>query len=96
MKLDGRDLKTLNVTWLRQQIKLVQQEPVLFSATVRQNIEQGLLGSKYENGTPEVKLQMVIDAAKIANAYDFITKLPEGFDTMCGQGGGLLSGGELS
>ncbi len=94
IRLDGHDLQDLNVRWLRQQIALVQQEPVLFSMSVRDNIATGLIGSKYEHASPEEKEKLIIEAATIANAHDFILKLPDGYNTSCGAGGMLLSGGQ--
>ncbi|KAF1983472.1 P-loop containing nucleoside triphosphate hydrolase protein [Aulographum hederae CBS 113979] len=92
--LDGVDLQELNVHWLRQQISLVQQEPVLFSTTIFDNIRHGLLGTEYEDLDDEKIKNMVIDAAKMANAHDFISALPEGYETNVGARGFLLSGGQ--
>ncbi|SCV74374.1 BQ2448_6806 [Microbotryum intermedium] len=94
IKLDGIELKELNVRWLRNQIGLVSQEPTLFASTVAGNIEMGLIGSKYENESKEQKRERVIAAAKQANADGFITALPEGYDTLIGERGMLLSGGQ--
>ncbi|KAK4047990.1 hypothetical protein OIV83_005024 [Microbotryomycetes sp. JL201] len=91
--LDGRELKTLNVRWLRSQIGLVSQEPTLFATTVAGNIEHGLIG-KFESDTPEERRQRIIEAAKKANADGFISALPQGYDTMIGERGMLLSGGQ--
>ncbi|KIV91662.1 hypothetical protein PV10_06176 [Exophiala mesophila] len=92
--LDGHDISTLNLHWLRQQIALVQQEPVLFSQTIRENIQNGLIGSKYENESEEKQNFLMIEAAKKANAHDFISSLPEGYETHVGERGFLLSGGQ--
>ncbi|OAL30045.1 hypothetical protein AYO20_08949 [Fonsecaea nubica] len=92
--LDGHDLSTLNLHWLRQQIALVQQEPILFSQTIKENIRNGLVGSKYENESEEQQTQRIIDAAKQANAHDFISSLPDGYETHVGERGFLLSGGQ--
>lgn len=70
--LDGRDIKTLKLRWLRQQIGLVSQEPALFATTIKENI---LLGR------PEADQLEVEEAARVANAHSFIIKLPEGYDT---------------
>ncbi|CDZ97501.1 p-loop containing nucleoside triphosphate hydrolase protein [Phaffia rhodozyma] len=94
VKLDGRDIKTLNLRWLRQQIGLVSQEPVLFATSVRQNIEYGFIGSAFENYSPEEKFALVKEAAIKANADGFISALPEGYDTIVGERGMLLSGGQ--
>jgi len=99
--LDGNDVRTINVQSLRAQIGLVSQMPTLFAASIRENIE---LGAGFEIATDdngekyfkrrEVTFEQVQTAAKQANAHDFISKLPEGYDTMLGQRGALLSGGQ--
>ncbi|WVQ85990.1 hypothetical protein IAT38_008158 [Cryptococcus sp. DSM 104549] len=94
VKFDGRDIKTLNLKWLRQQIGLVSQEPTLFGTTIRGNVEHGLIGTAYESASPEEKLELVMKACVSANAHDFITKLPNGYDTMVGERAMLLSGGQ--
>ncbi|KAL7712658.1 ABC-type xenobiotic transporter [Entamoeba marina] len=86
--LDGNDLRELNIKWLRNQIGLVGQEPVLFSGTIRDNI---LLGA-IEGVTPTE--DDVIRCAQMANAHDFITHLPDGYDTLVGEKGASLSGGQ--
>jgi ABC-type multidrug transport system fused ATPase/permease subunit len=68
--LDGRDIKTLNVAWLRSQIGVVSQEPVLFTGSIEENIRFG----KADGTDDEVR-----NAAKMANAHDFIMELPEVF-----------------
>jgi ATP-binding cassette, subfamily B (MDR/TAP), member 1 len=70
--LDGHDIKTLKLKWLRQQIGLVSQEPALFATTIRENI---LLGR------PDANQVEIEEAARVANAHSFIIKLPEGFET---------------
>lgn len=70
--LDGHDIKTLKLRWLRQQIGLVSQEPALFATTIKENI---LLGR------PDATQVEVEEAARVANAHSFIVKLPEGYDT---------------
>lgn len=92
--LDGRPVSTLNIQWLRSQIGLVSQEPTLFATTVRQNIEFGLLNTVYQNAIPSIKEKLVVEAAKTANADEFIQKLPNGYDTNVGSRGFLLSGGQ--
>ncbi|GAA5883526.1 hypothetical protein JCM16303_005465 [Sporobolomyces ruberrimus] len=94
IKLDGIEIKDLNVGWLRHQIGLVSQEPTLFATTVAGNIEHGLIGSKFENESPEERRRRVIDAATQANAHGFIEALPHGYDTQIGERGMLLSGGQ--
>ena len=85
VKLDGVDLRQLNVRWLRQQIGLVGQEPVLFSGTIAENIQYGKPGSTLEE---------VYEAARMANAFGFIEQFPSKFDTDVGEKGGQLSGGQ--
>jgi ATP-binding cassette subfamily B (MDR/TAP) protein 1 len=92
--LDGHDVSTLNLRWLRQQISLVSQEPTLFGTTIYKNIEHGLIGTKFEHESEERKREFVIEAAKQANAHDFISALPEGYETNVGERGFLLSGGQ--
>jgi len=83
--LDGVDLRQLNVRWLRMQIGLVGQEPVLFSGTIAENISYGKPGSNRAD---------VEAAARMANAFDFIQDFPDKFDTDVGEKGGQLSGGQ--
>ncbi|XP_055387506.1 multidrug resistance protein homolog 49-like [Condylostylus longicornis] len=85
IKLDGYDIKTLNVAWLRSNIGVVGQEPVLFATTIAENIRYG---------RPNATQAEIEDAAKIANCHTFITKLPQGYDTMVGQKGAQMSGGQ--
>ncbi|KAK7277511.1 hypothetical protein RJT34_22525 [Clitoria ternatea] len=83
--LDGHDVKTLKLRWLRQQIGLVSQEPALFATTIRENI---LLG---RTDADQVEIE---EAARVANAHSFIIKLPEGYETQVGERGMQLSGGQ--
>ncbi|KAG7573886.1 ABC transporter type 1 transmembrane domain superfamily [Arabidopsis suecica] len=83
--LDGQDLKTLKLRWLRQQIGLVSQEPALFATSIKENI---LLGR------PDADQVEIEEAARVANAHSFIIKLPDGFDTQVGERGLQLSGGQ--
>ncbi|CAA2995558.1 ABC transporter B family member 1 [Olea europaea subsp. europaea] len=83
--LDGHDIKTLNLRWLRQQIGLVSQEPALFATTIKENI---LLGR------PDASLIEIEEAARVANAHSFIIKLTDGYDTQVGERGLQLSGGQ--
>jgi ATP-binding cassette subfamily B (MDR/TAP) protein 1 len=92
--LDDVDISTLNLRWLRQQISLVSQEPTLFGTTIYENIRHGLIGTKWEHEGPEKQRELIEDAAKKANAHDFITSLPEGYETNVGERGFLLSGGQ--
>lgn len=92
--LDGRDVSMLNLRWLRQQIALVGQEPTLFAVSIYENIRYGLIGTEYEDASEETQSDLVMDAARQANAHDFISELPEAYETNVGQRGFLLSGGQ--
>ncbi|EHK18823.1 uncharacterized protein TRIVIDRAFT_80699 [Trichoderma virens Gv29-8] len=92
--LDGHDISTLNLKWLRQQMALVSQEPTLFGTTIYHNIRYGLIGTEHENATEEKQRELIIAAAAKANAHDFISALPEGYETNVGERGFLLSGGQ--
>ncbi|KAI0660475.1 multidrug resistance protein 1 [Cubamyces menziesii] len=94
VKLDGVDIKELNVRWLRSQIGLVSQEPVLFSTTIKANVAHGLIGTQYQTASEEEKVRLIKDACVMANAHDFISRLPLGYDTVVGERGILLSGGQ--
>ncbi|XP_011055908.1 PREDICTED: multidrug resistance protein homolog 49-like isoform X2 [Acromyrmex echinatior] len=83
--LDGVDVSTLNVQWLRSHIGVVGQEPVLFDTTIRENIRYG---------NDSITEEEMIKAAKEANAHDFICKLPEGYDSPVGERGSQMSGGQ--
>jgi ATP-binding cassette subfamily B protein len=83
--IDGYDVRELSLRFLRQQIGVVLQEPFLFHGTVAENISYGV-----PDATPEA----IVAAAKAANAHDFIVNLPHGYDTMTGERGQLMSGGE--
>ncbi|KAI8643420.1 P-loop containing nucleoside triphosphate hydrolase protein [Parasitella parasitica] len=88
ISLDGHNLKELNVKWLRQQIGVVNQEPILFNMTIRQNISMGCDNDQL------VTDQEIIEACKEANCHSFISQLPNGYDTVVGDGGSMLSGGQ--
>ncbi|KAJ6264894.1 ABC multidrug transporter mdr1 [Drechslerella dactyloides] len=92
--LDGHDIKTLNLRWLRENVSLVQQEPVLFNATIYENVAFGLIGTSYENAADEKKRQLIEQACEMSNAAQFINSLPEGYETNVGERGFSLSGGQ--
>jgi subfamily B ATP-binding cassette protein MsbA len=83
--IDGHDIRKVTVKSLRDQIALVTQQTILFNDTVRNNIAYGNLACSD---------QEIIETAKAANAYDFIQKLPQGYETIIGEQGVKLSGGE--
>jgi ATP-binding cassette subfamily B protein len=85
IELDGRDLRSLTLDSLRAQVSLVLQEPLLFSDTLAANIRYGRL---------EASDQEVEEAARAANAHEFISKLPQGYRTVIGERGARISGGE--
>ncbi|EXK27051.1 ATP-binding cassette, subfamily B (MDR/TAP), member 1 [Fusarium oxysporum f. sp. melonis 26406] len=92
--LDGHDISKLNLRWFREQMALVSQEPTLFGTTIFHNIRYGLIGTKHEHESEEKQRELVIEAAKKANAHDFVSRLPEGYETHVGERGFLLSGGQ--
>ncbi|KAF7901786.1 uncharacterized protein EAF01_007085 [Botrytis porri] len=92
--IDGHDVSTLNLRWLRQQISLVSQEPTLFGTSIFENIRHGLIGTKFEHENEERQRELVIEASKMANAHDFVSALPEGYETNVGERASLLSGGQ--
>ncbi|KAF7369875.1 hypothetical protein MSAN_00616700 [Mycena sanguinolenta] len=94
VRLDGTDVRELNIKYLRSQIGLVAQEPALFSATVRENVAYGLLNSKYEDASEAEKFARIQAACVQANADTFVRGLPQGYDTLVGERGFLLSGGQ--
>ncbi|KAL7253089.1 hypothetical protein ACSBR1_007580 [Camellia fascicularis] len=83
--LDGRDLKLFNLRWLRSHMGLVQQEPIIFSTTIRENI----VYARHNASESEMK-----EAARIANAHHFISSLPHGYDTHVGMRGVDLTPGQ--
>eukprot|EP00615_Pteridomonas_danica_P006684 CAMPEP_0114342822 /NCGR_PEP_ID=MMETSP0101-20121206/10103_1 /TAXON_ID=38822 ORGANISM="Pteridomonas danica, Strain PT" /NCGR_SAMPLE_ID=MMETSP0101 /ASSEMBLY_ACC=CAM_ASM_000211 /LENGTH=405 /DNA_ID=CAMNT_0001477153 /DNA_START=829 /DNA_END=2046 /DNA_ORIENTATION=- len=83
--LDGIDIKELNVQWLRDQISLVSQEPILFATSIMENIRHGKRNASDEE---------VYEAARMANAEGFIRGFPDGFATQVGERGLQLSGGQ--
>ncbi|MGQ9525514.1 MAG: ABC transporter ATP-binding protein [Armatimonadota bacterium] len=85
VKIDGVDVRDMSLSALRDQIGVVLQEPFLFHGSVAENIAYG---------RPDATLDDIIEAARAANAHDFIMRLPEGYDTMVGERGARLSGGE--
>ena len=81
----GVDMKELNIRWLRDRLALVSQEPTLFDMTIGENIRFGKTTATQEE---------VEEAAKQANAHNFILSFPEGYDTQVGAGSSQISGGQ--
>uniref|UniRef100_A0A665UJT8 ATP-binding cassette, sub-family B (MDR/TAP), member 4 n=1 Tax=Echeneis naucrates TaxID=173247 RepID=A0A665UJT8_ECHNA len=83
--IDGHDIRSLNIRYLREMIGVVSQEPILFATTIAENIRYG---------RPDVTQQEIEQAAREANAYDFIMNLPDKFETEVGDRGTQMSGGQ--
>ncbi|KAE8596138.1 hypothetical protein XENTR_v10015982 [Xenopus tropicalis] len=83
--LDGQDIRSLNIRYLREIIGVVSQEPILFDTTIADNIRYG---------REDVTMEEIERATKEANAYNFIMKLPDKFETLVGERGTQLSGGQ--
>jgi ABC-type multidrug transport system fused ATPase/permease subunit len=83
--LDGIDLRDLTLESLRAQMSIVLQEPLLFTGNLEDNIRYGRLDATFDE---------IVEAAKAANAHDFITQLPDAYETRVGERGATLSGGE--
>ncbi len=85
ISIDGQDITGLSLASLRQQIGVVDQDTFLFGSTIRENISLA---------HPEATLEEIVEAARLAEADEFIKKLPMGYETQIGEGGGMLSGGQ--
>jgi subfamily B ATP-binding cassette protein MsbA len=85
VKIDGSDIRAYTLQSLREQMSFVLQETLLFRAPIWQNIAYG---------KPEADRAQIIRAAELANAHEFIEKMPDGYDTMVGERGVTLSGGQ--
>ena len=85
IKVDGEDIRNVKVKSLREQISIVPQEVHLFGTSISENIKYGKLDATYEE---------VVQAAKDANAHEFITQIPDGYDALIGEKGVKLSGGQ--
>ncbi len=83
--IDNIDVRQMNPVWLRNNVGIVLQENYLFSGTIRENIAMP---------KTEAPIELIIQAAQIAGAHDFITEMPEGYDTVVGERGSSLSGGQ--
>lgn len=91
--LDGHDIQALNLHWLRRQISLVGQDPILFNTTIYENICYGL-GEPSSIFEEDGVRERIVSAARMANAHDFIVSLPNGYQTLVGERGLHLSGGQ--
>ncbi|KAL6723224.1 hypothetical protein Aduo_018252 [Ancylostoma duodenale] len=85
VKIDEHDVRDVNLEWLRNTIGIVQQEPTLFNGTIEENLRVG---------SPAISNAEMIQVCKIANAHDFVMKLPQGYSTVIGEGAVQLSGGQ--
>ncbi|CAI0628623.1 unnamed protein product, partial [Linum tenue] len=85
VKVDGVDIRVLDIQWYRRHTALVSQEPVIYSGSIRDNIVFG---------KPDASENEVVEAARAANAHEFISSLKEGYETECGERGVQLSGGQ--
>lgn len=83
--LDGNNLKDLDLDWLRNNIGVVGQEPILFGTSIAENIRYGNM---------EASMEDVERAAKAANAHNFVCMLPQKYETVIGERGAQLSGGQ--
>ncbi|CAL8095688.1 unnamed protein product [Calicophoron daubneyi] len=84
---DGHNLRDLDPVWIRKYISIVSQEPNLFNLSIRDNIAYG-------DNSREVGMDEIIEAARQANIHEFVSALPDGYDTIVGPGGSRLSGGQ--
>ncbi|KAH6652878.1 multidrug resistance protein 1, 2, 3 [Truncatella angustata] len=91
--LDGVDIQSLNLRWLRGQTGLVRQQPILFDTTIYENIRYGTVSFSTQPSGEELTKQ-IISAAEMANAHDFIMALPDGYQTRVGENATQLSGGQ--
>lgn len=86
MKIDGVNIKDLSPNWMRSKaIGYISQEPVLFATTIAENIRYG---------KPDASDEEIVEAAKLANAHEFIMSFPKGYQTSIGERGTTLSGGQ--
>ena len=85
IEVNGIDLSMLKLKPYRKRIGVVSQDIILFRGTIKENIAVG---------KPDASFEEIVEAAKVANIHDFIESLPEGYDTLIGEGGIQLSGGQ--
>ncbi|KAK1543168.1 ABC transporter [Colletotrichum paranaense] len=94
ISVGGRLLSEIDPKWWRSQIGLVQQDNALFNTTIFKNVEYGLIGTEWEHKSQAVKARLIEEACKDAFADEFISRLPEGYQTEVGDAGIKLSGGQ--
>jgi ABC-type multidrug transport system fused ATPase/permease subunit len=85
VRIDGRDVRDYTLQSLREQVSFVLQDPVLFRATIAQNIAYGRPGATERD---------IVRVSKLAHAHEFISRMPRGYDTVIGERGDTLSGGQ--
>ncbi|RSL52863.1 hypothetical protein CEP53_007954 [Fusarium sp. AF-6] len=90
----GHLLDEIDLKWWRSQIGLVQQEPFLFNDTIYKNVAYGLIGTQWADEPEDKKRELVKEACKEAFADEFIDRLPDGYDTVVGDSGAKMSGGQ--
>ncbi|HBO38036.1 MAG TPA: protein tyrosine phosphatase [Pasteurellaceae bacterium] len=89
VRIDGKDIRDYTIASVRAQIAIVPQDNLLFGLSARENIALGAI-----NNPEQITDESIIEAAKLANAHDFICALPQGYDTILSERGGSLSGGQ--
>ncbi|KAH7354528.1 ABC transporter [Plectosphaerella cucumerina] len=94
IRIDRENVTVLNPRLYRRQIALVQQEPFLYPGSIRENIAFGLDSAQHDTSGGHVDDSLIEAACRAANAWDFISSLPEGLQTPCGTSGSQLSGGQ--
>ncbi len=87
--LDDQPVGNYDVKWFHRNVSIVGQEPTLYARSIKQNIMLGLEGTAGEPSFDDI-----IEASKLANAHEFVTALPDGYDTEVGEKGVALSGGQ--
>ncbi|KAG6046144.1 hypothetical protein E4U39_001627 [Claviceps sp. Clav50 group G5] len=92
--LDGHPLESINLRWLRTNIRIIQQEPTLFSGSIYQNVVDGLASLDAAALSEDKKSHLVVEACKAALIHDFVTQLPKGYETWISERGASLSGGQ--
>ena len=94
IRLDGVEIRDLNIGWLRTNCRLVLQEPILFSGTVSENIAFGLMGTSMADLPDGEKQRLIQSACEAAYAHEFVVQFPHGYETRIGERGLMLSGGQ--